>query len=93
MIFCVSIAWRSCHYLYRVSRKYGNMRKILYVQNYLQNLLSIFTHYLQTFLMVPNTEHKDSHACSTCLLKWTEIEYCKVMLWDMSMQKADNDTV
>jgi hypothetical protein len=105
MMFCMSIAWNSCHNMYKVSRKYGNMRKIkvsrkygnmrkiLYVQNYSQNLFSIFAHYHETFLMVPNTEHKESQACSTCLLKWTEIEYCKVMLWDMSVQKAEEDTV
>lgn len=55
MMFCMSIAWSSCHNMYRVSRKYGNVMKILYVQNYSQNLFSIFTRYLETFLMVPNT--------------------------------------
>jgi len=55
MMFCMSIAWSSCHNMYRVSRKYGNMRKTLYVQNYSQNFFSIFISYLETFLMVQNT--------------------------------------
>lgn len=92
-MFCISPAWSTGHNVYRVSRKYGNMRKILYVQNYLQNLFNIFIPYLETFLMVQNTWQKDSHTCPTCLLKWREIEYSKVMFWDMSLQKADDDAV
>lgn len=55
MMFSMSIAWSSCHNMYRVSRKYGNLRNILYVQNYSQNLFSTFTRFLETYLMVQNT--------------------------------------